>query len=449
MPSTHPTKKQIIADIRQVHSKNESGNTTRAYYRKNGKYNHHYEKHWSTFAEFLDDAGILNQKKAEPETQTIAGDVWSIALPSTRIHTLPEIIEKYKIDESVWECVKFTATAHEMGYTHGKKEFRVGKVLPLFNARAEFKKKKNLELVRQELKDLFEQALESSPEAPKIFRESYPLEGNLLEINVPDVHFAKLSWAGETGHENYDTKIAEAIYDRAIDGLLFRSKGYRYDEVLFVVGNDLLQADDTESRTTSGTVVTTDGRYHKSFRVARRAVIKAIEKCRGVAPVRVIVVPGNHDNLSSWHLGESLAIYFDRYDDVIVENEPTPRKYYQFGNVGLMFTHGHQGKRQDYPLLFATERPDIFGTTYFREIHTGHTHQTKTEEMHGVRVRVLPALCPPDDWHADHGFVGNLRNAEAYVWNRAEGLIAQFFYNDNIQSPVNTVSKIKIGVGTN
>jgi hypothetical protein len=442
MQSSQPTKKQIIVDIRQVHKANESGNTTRAYYRKNGKYESHYSKHWATFAEFLDEAGIINEKPApsQPEVSEITGDKWSLTLPKTRIHTLQQLIEYFEVDESVWEVAKFTCLSHEMGYTTGKKTKKIGMHKELYNVRAEFKKKKDVILAKKEIADLIAQAKELIKEVPAkqtIYREQ-SMEGNVLEISVPDVHFGKLAHGAETGYGNYDTKIAEAVYERAIDSLIFRAKGYRYEEVLFIVGNDLLQADDEENRTTSGTVVSTDGRYHKTFRTARAAVIRAIEKLRALAPVRVIVVPGNHDNRSTWHLGESLDIYFDRYDDVVVENEPTPRKYYRFGLVGLMWCHGHQGKRTDYPLQFATEKPEIFGATKFREVHTGHTHMTKLDEQHGVRVRVLPALTETDDWHSVNGFTGNLRSAEAYVWSRTEGLVAQFFYNDDAFPPVNT-----------
>ena len=437
MQSSQPTKKQIIADIRQVHKANESGNTTRAYYRNNGKYQSHYQKHWATFAELLDEAGIINEKPAppQPEVSEVTGDKWALTLPKTRIHTLQQLIEYFEVDESIWEVAKFTCLSHEMGYTTGKKTKKIGMHKELYNVRAEFKKKKDVILAKTEIADLIAQAKELIKEVPAkqtIYREkNAPLAGHMLEINIPDVHFGKLAWGTETGYGNYDTKIAEAMYLRAVDALLFRAKGYRFDEVLFIVGNDLLQADDTESRTTSGTVVTTDGRYQKTFRTARAAVIRAIEKCREIAPVRILVVPGNHDNLSAWHLGESLAIYFDRYEDVTVENEPTPRKFHQFGKVGLMFCHGHKGKKNDYPLQFATERPDIFGTTKFREVHCGHHHETKLDEHHGVRVRVLPALCEPDDWHSEMGFTGNLRSAEAFVWSNHEGLIAQFFYNDD------------------
>lgn len=437
------TKKQMIADLRKVHSKNESGNTTRAYYRKHSLLSGLYDKYWSTFAEFQDDAGIISVKAEapQPEVSEVAGDKWTVTLPKTRIHTLSQLIEYFEVDESIWEVERFKCNKWEMGYTTGENKNKIAKDHALYQVKADFKKKKKDVIAsKKEIEDLIAHAKELISFVPvqqTVYRENF-MEGNMLEINIPDVHFGKLAWPAETGHEAYDTKIAEAMYLRAVDALLFRAKGYRFDEVLFVVGNDLLNSDDVESQTTAGTAVTTDGRYQKSFRVARRAVIAAIEKCRAIAPVKVLVVPGNHDSLSTWHLGESLEIYFERYSDVQVENEPTPRKYHQFGKVGLMFCHGHKGKRNDYPLQFATERSDIFGSTKFREIHTGHTHMTKLDEQHGVRVRVLPALCPPDDWHSENGYTGNLRNAEGYVWNREEGLIATVFYCDDAQPSIKT-----------
>jgi DNA repair exonuclease SbcCD nuclease subunit len=184
--------------------------------------------------------------------------------------------------------------------------------------------------------------------------------------------------------------------------------------------------------------VNTDGRYQKTFVIARKMIVRCIERLREIAPVKVLVVPGNHDTRATWHLGDSLECYFHRYDDVEIDNNPTPRKYFQHGNVMLMFTHGDKGKRTDYPLLMATEQRAMWGATKYRETHTGHTHMTKMDEQHGIRVRVLPALCPPDAWHSENGFVGNLRSAEGYVWNNVEGLVTQVFYNDDAFEPIET-----------
>lgn len=436
------TKDVILADVKRVQELNPNVVLTRDQYVVSGEYSkHEIHKHWSSFKEMMAElAYTAPASAAEHEVQEETKDHWSVELKKTRIHTLDQLLKFFKVDLSVWEVERFRCNKWEMPYTVGTGNSKYAEVEPVYQVRADFKKKKDVVVAKQEIGDLVAYAKELIKEVPEkttVYRESF-MSGNMLEINIPDVHFGKLAWPGETGHEPYDTKIAEAMYQRAVDGLLFRAKGYRFDEVLFVVGNDLLNSDDAENQTTSGTVVTTDGRYQKSFRVARRAVIAAIEKCRAIAPVKVIVVPGNHDNLSAWHLGESLEIYFERYSDVQVDNEPTPRKYHQFGKVGLMFCHGHKGKRNDYPLQFATERSDIFGSTKFREIHCGHTHMTKLDEQHGVRVRVLPALCPPDDWHSENGYTGNLRNAEGYVWNREEGLIATVFYCDDAQPQIKT-----------
>jgi DNA repair exonuclease SbcCD nuclease subunit len=171
-------------------------------------------------------------------------------------------------------------------------------------------------------------------------------------------------------------------------------------------------------------------------------MIDMVESARKVAPVHVVTMPGNHDRLAAWHMGHALECYFHNYKDVTFDNSPTARKYFEWGVNMLMFTHGDSGNRHDYPLLMAAEQPEMFGRTKFREIHCGHTHETKTIERHGIRVRVLPALCPPDEWHAANGFVGNQRNAEGYIYNNKEGMIGMVVYNDQSQEPIVTKREI-------
>lgn len=295
--------------------------------------------------------------------------------------------------------------------------------------------------VKEEFSGLLEQAKKNALTPVKIERPKTP-SGNSLEVNISDHHFGKLAWGIETGGRPYDVKIAIAMYKRALGALIERSKGYKFDEILFVVGNDLLNSNDAENKTAHGTIVTTDGRYHKTFRNVRETLVDAIEELRKIAPVQVYLVYGNHDTLSAYHMGDSLSCYFHKYTDVQVQNEPTYRKYYKFGKVMLLLTHGDKGKREDFPLLMATEQPVMWADTMFREAHTGHIHQTKLQEWHGVRVRVLPALCPADDWHSEEAYVGQLRNAEAYIWNEKEGLLSIVFYNDDSQPEIRTKREV-------
>ena len=451
-----PTKTDLISDLQRVHQK--QGKVSRDSYEQHGKFTRtQFEKYWHSFTDFAAEAGLATSKTAsikahESEASEIHGNLWTVSMPKTRIHTLEELVEHFQVDLSIWEVERFRCNKWEFGgfekvtghsgYWSRKSKDPV--VTPLFQVRADFKKKKDVIAVQKEIAALLAEAKKAAPKPVKIVRNKVT-SGKMLEVNIPDVHFGKLAWAKETGFENYDTRIAEVMHDRAVDAIIERSSQYEFEKVVYVVGNDLLQADDNESQTTSGTTVTTDARYKKTFQVARRSVIRAIEKLTLVAPVEVVIVPGNHDELSIWHLGESLEIYFAKYNDVKVENGPDPRKFVEFGLVMLMFCHGHKGKRNDYPLQMATERAEMFGRTKWRETHCGHTHQTKLDEQHGVRVRVLPAICPPDDWHSENGYTGNLRCAEGFVWDKQEGLLNIFYYNDGAQPAVNTVYTTKVG----
>lgn len=373
---------------------------------------------------------ILEQGKKLTESSEVKGDVWQISLPKTSIHTLEELLKYCEVDLSVWEVERFVCNKWEMGYISKKsEEGNEADSIPLFQVKAFLRKRRDLESVKKEIESLKELAKDFSwPKSKKPTKEKS--SGLMLEVNIPDLHMGKLAWGLETGGPNYDVKISEATFNRALETLISRTAGYAFDEVLFVIGNDLLNSDDIEGRTTSGTYVSSDARYHKTFAAARTMIIRAVARLKQIAPVKVIPVYGNHDRLSSWHLADSIEMFYSGDDTVTVDNRPRTRKYHSFGKVLLMFTHGDKGKRTDYPLTMATEEPELFGKSLYRECHTGHTHMTKLDEQHGVRVRVLPALCPADDWHSQNFFVGNQRSAEAYVWDKEEGLLSIVFHTE-------------------
>lgn len=447
-----PSKAALIEEIKKIASDHPKVIITRNFYRGKTQYKEaDWQRHFATFTQFLEESGLAEDDE-EPElveTNEVVGDTWNVSMPKTRISTLPELLEHCQVDTSIWEVERFVVNKYEMGAMpkvvgqSGAWERRNADpiVVPLFQVKATLKKRTQIIAIREEIESLKAEAKLYAPEPREVIR-SVRHTGNMLEINIPDAHFGKLAWPAETGDRPYDVEITDAVFLRAVEALIERTKGYTYDKVLFVVGNDLFNSDNLENQTTRGTTVTTDGRYYRTFKVVRRTITQCIERLRTIAPVKVVMVPGNHDTQSVWHLGDSLECTFAKYKDVEIDNEPMYRKYHHHGQVMLMFTHGDKGKRTDFPLQMATEKPLMFGATKFRECHTGHTHMTKMDEQHGVRVRVLPALCPPDDWHSENGYTGNLRVAEAYTWNENEGLVDVAFYNDDAYPAVTTERKL-------
>jgi hypothetical protein len=419
---SEPTKQELINDLQNLLWL--YGEVSRDFYREKGSFPETaWTAHFPTFKAFVAAAtGVQDTQKVEQEFHD---DKWDISLPKTRIHTLEELLKQFEVDTTIWSVERFIVNSWEMGY---KDPDGNAQTQPLYQVKATLSKRKEIVDAKNELESLKKQA-ESLALIPTPVIRTNRVSGNMLEIALFDAHFGKLAWHRETGGTDYDIRIAQKTFLEAVEQLLDRAKGYSFDSVLFVVGNDLLHSDNLAGQTTKGTTVDCDSRYQKTFEIVRETITKCIERFRQIAPVTVKMVQGNHDELSVWHLGDSLSCLFRNYDDVTIDNEPIQRKYHQWGVNGFMFIHGHTGKRADYPLLFATERPDIFGSTKYREVHTGHRHQTMTEEFHGVRVRIIPSLSPADSWHSSMTFLGQQRVGEAYVFNKTQGLLAQFYYN--------------------
>lgn len=366
------------------------------------------------------------------EASTVKGDSWEIHLPKSRIHTLADLIKFFEIDESIWEIERFVANKWEMGYTtEDKNGNKVGNAEPLYQVKAFLKKKNSVAKAKLEIESLKRLALEQSAKPLKVVKPK-TCTGAMLEINLTDHHFGKLAWGAETGWANYDVKIATKLFHRAVETILARSPFETYEEIWFIVGNDLFNSDDTLGRTTSGTQVESDVRHEKTYVTVRTLLVQAIERFRGFAKkVKTIVVSGNHDYNTTWHIGDSLQCYFAKYPDVEVDNRPLTRKYHRYGNALIGYTHGDKGKQKDLPLLMTVEAKELYALTKFHEWHTGHKHQKFVGEEHGIRVRILSSLCSPDAWHGENGYVGNLRESEAFVWDKVEGIINIIVYTDS------------------
>lgn len=362
---------------------------------------------------------------AAPDSFASKGDTAEVTkLSSEKVRSLEDLIRVCEIDVMTWEVERFVCNKWEVAAKVQKsKDHEEMETTQLFQVKAWLRRKVAIVAALDELAALKADALISFvPITPLPARKA--AGDMLLEIEIPDVHMGKMAWKAEAG-ENYDLKIAERLFETALLKLIERTKGHAFGQVLFVLGNDLLHTDNPNGTTTRGTAQDTDGRFHKTFWKTRKMATRCIDRLKDIAPVTVLMVPGNHDTQSLWHLGDSLECWFRNDADVTIDNAPTQRKYFEHGDVMLMFTHGDKGKQQNYPLLMATEQAAMFGRTKYREAHTGHIHQLQVREQHGVRVRVSPALCAADAWHSENQYVGNARAAEAFVWSPVEGLISQ------------------------
>ena len=244
--------------------------------------------------------------------------------------------------------------------------------------------------------------------------------GKMLEIPIMDLHLGKLSWNVETG-ENYDYKIAEERFFHAIDDIIQKTKCYKFEKIIFPIGNDFVNFDNIEGNTTGGTRQDNDLRWQKVYLKAMEILVKAIDMLKEIAPVEVFYVAGNHDKTTSFYLTCYLNGFFRNNDKVDISLSPNVRKYIEFGKVLIGYTHGNLEKKRINGLM-QIEAREAWGRTRFHEFHLGHLHSEQTKEENGIIIRNISSITSGDAWHHESGYVGAIRKAQAFIWDKEYGL---------------------------
>ena len=366
-----------------------------------------------------------------------------------RIETPEDAMAKANIDTDIWEIDRIQIKSYEQGCkiettdAKGHKSVIGVAVTPMFGMTLWLKRiKMDVQLLA--FKALVEDIKNTPISVPKIKRPKLTADDRyLFEISLADMHFGKLAWKPEV-LEDYDLEIAERRYLAAQNDLLVGIQSYPVEEILMIVGNDHFHLNNADNTTARGTSQDVDGRWQKVFRVGKMATIKAIEMARAVAPVNVMIVPGNHDPEWCFFLGEVLAERYRDAKDITVDNRPLFRKYKHYGQSLIGFTHGDKEKMQSLPLTMAREMKKQWADSTYYEIHMGHLHKRAEHKFvagdtyNGVTVRHLPSLTGTDAWHHTSGYTGSIKSSDAYLWHKSRGLSRVFVVNsleEDVQSP--------------
>lgn len=212
------------------------------------------------------------------------------------------------------------------------------------------------------------------------------------------------------------------------------SNNYFIDDLIYVIGGDILNMDTFNGTTTSGTLVENSDKAHKVYAEAFDALYKGIrflkERCESL---HIMYIPGNHDRLSSYHLVHALSKAIQE-ESIIWHADYAERKVLKFSNNFFAFEHGDVNTKNSL-LVYATEFSEQWGSTKFRTLYTGHYHKKKTieyiteDEVTGFSIKIIPSLSKTDYWHYHNKFIGSKRAAIIEVHDYDNGKIGEFVYN--------------------
>lgn len=291
------------------------------------------------------------------------------------------------------------------------------------------KDQETLEAVAARLAD---GVLGKAPKLPKA--PSAQKSDLLLEIPLFDVHFGKYCWKAETGTD-YNLETAYNLVVGTTQRIVERAG--EFGQALLIIGGDFFHSDTRHNQTErSGHALDVDTRHHKVWAKAVDALTAVVQILAAkAAKVKIVVIRGNHDEESAYHLQRLLAAYYRNEKQIEVDQLPRPRRYHRHGCALIGIDHGDQIKLQDLPTLMALEAPELWAKTTERVWHLGHIHKQMglaykhVDAKHSVQVEHIESLAGTDAWHMEQGFVGTPQRAVGFLWSAEHGLRSRIYCN--------------------
>lgn len=256
------------------------------------------------------------------------------------------------------------------------------------------------------------------------------LDGDkLLLIDIADLHMNLQSSIFTTGNE-YNCDIAEKLFFYVINDILTRTRTYKFKEIVFCIGGDMLNGDNLSGSTTRGTPQNSDLHYYDAYERLCAMTIKAIDLLKDICKVSVIYVMGNHDEVSGFKLAKYVDAWFRNDNRVEVDYQPIARKYKLFGKT--LFCFAHDGKVQKLPALIADEARQYWSQADTVEVFLQHLHKEELlMEENNIRIQRLPTISGRSKWTTDNGY-NSKRQCKTFIFDTEDGL------TDVLYTPIKT-----------
>lgn len=255
-------------------------------------------------------------------------------------------------------------------------------------------------------------------------------------VNLYDAHLDKLPIKSTCGVESTLEQNLEVFKNTIKDIKDALNNVGKLEYIIYPVGNDLFHTNGMNSNTKRGTPIEYLCSPEEAYYQICDVVTDTIKTLSGIAPVKVIMVKGNHDEDKITVLGLWLDRYFkllnesnNNFNNVEVDYLRTQRKYIHFGNNIIGFAHGDKEKSKiaQLPLIMATEAKEMWGKTTYRKMYLGDLHHgfeyqfLKAKDQPGVEVEYLRSVGTTDTWHQDFGWIGIPKTAYLQLFDEYNG----------------------------
>lgn len=226
----------------------------------------------------------------------------------------------------------------------------------------------------------------------------------MLEITYKDMHW---------GIADYQ------YYKPVLDKTIRKIKSQPWQQILIVVGSDLLHNDGFTGQTTSGTIidkVNMEKAWNEAF-LFYSLILK--EALRNSENVQVMFCEGNHDQAMGWAFVRALEAKFPPEEQttyLAYDTARKTRKAFVWKGIFLGITHGDKAYNK-LSKNFLTEFGKLIANASIVEIHHGHIHHETMKDEFGIVTRSLASGAKTDDYHYENGYIGAKKRFQLFEYS--------------------------------
>lgn len=256
----------------------------------------------------------------------------------------------------------------------------------------------------------------------------------LAVVNLYDAHLDKIPVKSTCGVESTleeNIRLFKEVVTTMGDTLrgIENNEREALDKIILPIGNDLFHTNGFNSLTKKGTQLEYYCNPEEAYYTICDAITWAVQLFSKIAPVKVLMIKGNHDEDKITTLGYWLDRYFQNNENIEVDYTRRQRKYIKYGENLIGFAHGDKEKMkmQQLPLIMAQEAKEYWGNTTHRKMYLGDLHHgfeyqfLKSKDHPGVEVEYLRSCGTTDTWHEDFGWIGVPKTGYLQLFDYDEG----------------------------
>jgi hypothetical protein len=253
-----------------------------------------------------------------------------------------------------------------------------------------------------------------------IVSEQYSKNDNALIVPIADFHYGLFSDMLSNGND-YNLEIAEKLFYEVINDIKNRNINKKFEKVVFIVGNDFINADNLSNTTTKGTPQDNTSLWFTIVERATQLIVNGIDMLSTIAPVDVRYVTSNHDLHTMFGIMQTIKAHYRNDNNITIDTSPLPRKYYKFGKTLLALSHDIKVK--EALKIVSTEAKSEWSDCDHIICMLAHLHQSMVYEKQGyLEILRLPTISGWSRWTNQMGYIQTEKKNQAFIINGKNGI---------------------------